>query len=168
MGWVNRWRFLSAVALQPGDKTVREAWILPDLAYRLAFTKSGEKMLYTSEQMKEWGVEWISDVVRGGMVHVGMKVQPDPGCYAIVDGGPKIAKISELTIDEVESVEIYAGSGRSLSNTKKGNTVSLGAMGNVGRLGVSSTSVSSPQNNLERLSFANFMLGCPTVYVWTR
>jgi len=157
------------VSLQPssGEPTVREAWNLADLGYRTAwFQTAGKFAFYTHEEMEKLGIEWIDDAVRGGAGRAGFFREVDAKCSAIVNGGPKIAMLSELTVDEIESVEIYAAGGRNLGIASRrppssGRIVS-------GRSGVANSRPATSLTNVERAGAANRGKSCPIVYVWTR
>src|ERR1044071_7246784 len=54
------------------------------------------------------GIEWVYEAVRKGFaeVHQG-PAWIDTDCSVIVNGGPEIQDLAPLTVDDIESVEIY-------------------------------------------------------------
>ena len=111
---------------------------------------------YTHEDMEKLGIEWVYDAVHMGTNLMGWSRAPDTDCRVIVDGGPKIAILSALTVDEVETVEVYAATVRAsdIANMKKPR-------------GQSSKPVVHVSNASVALASNQGML-CPTVYAWMR
>ena len=149
-------------ALQPssGSKPVREAWNLADLAGRMAGRNKQLTSFYTREDLKNFGIEWIYDAVRMG----GMD-QYDTDCKVVVDGGPTTADLGALTIDDVESVEIYASSrskGPSAGTSRRPS--GIGQRKN----GAATARPLVTGGNTGRATFENQSRFCPLVYVWLR
>jgi hypothetical protein len=161
------------ISLQPGGPAAKErAWNTIDLAGRMAWTKPGQSALYTREQMDKLGIEWASDAIIGGLVRAGRGGErPDPACYALVDGGPGMTKIGELSAEELESIEVYPDAGRQTIGLGTAPRPASNGSFKVGRQGVASTAIAPPRSDfliMERLARLNFNKRCPLVYVWTR
>src|SRR5262249_41789603 len=85
-----------------GPVPVRSANNQADLQSRLAWRNHVSTSFYTRDDLKQMGLEWISDAVRVGGV-----AQYDNDCNATLNGGPDAIDISTLTVDDVEAIEIY-------------------------------------------------------------
>lgn len=146
--------------LQPSlaNKPVKEVWNLADLGARMAWRDKLTTGVYTHEDMEKLGIEWVYDAVHMGTNLMGWARAPDTACRVIVDGGPKIAILSALTVDEVETVEVYGAVARASEGTLSGRG---GGRTKASKPGVpiSNTSVAAAENQ--------GML-CPTVYAWMR
>jgi hypothetical protein len=155
-------RYLTA-SLQPssGPKPVREAWNLADLTSRLAMRNKQLTSFYTREDLKSFGIEWVYDAVR-----MGGQDQYDTDCKVIVDGGPGTTDLGTLTIDDVESVEIYGSS--------RARAPSAGTSARPAGIGQRKAGVSRPRpitssSNEGRANFQNQSRFCPeAIYVWLR
>lgn len=151
--------------LQPstGTRPVKEAWNIPDLNFRMAWRTSRQSMFFTHEDLEKLGIEWIHDAVRMATAPFGMTEQADPRCAVVVDGGPNTAKLSTLTIDDVESVEIYD------ANRRVGEPiVDAGTGVRIGPAGAAQSRPSVTYSNADRAASMNQGKVCPTVYVWMR
>lgn len=152
-------RYLTA-SMYPssGETPVKEAWNLADLNSRLAGRDKQQTSFYTREVLKEKGIEWVNQaVVMGGLD------QYDNDCAAILNGGPATINLSTLTVDDIESMEIY-GSRR--EGGKQGGAGSR----LVARPGSrpARPAAPPPANNEQRAAIQNGARYCATVYVWTR
>ena len=154
-------RSLTAALLpSSGQKPVREAWNLVDLGGRMAGRNKQLTSFYTREDLKEFGIEWIVDAVRmGGMDYY------DADCKVIVDGGPTTTELGALTIDDVESVEIY--------NSSRGKGPAPGASRRPAGIGQRKNGAATARpmvtpGNTGRATFENQSRFCPLVYVWLR
>ena len=168
------------VSLQPfdGKRPVREAWNLPDLGTRLNFpNRRSSTFLYTREEMEKLGLQWASEAVGAAALQVdfsGTDENPgrglDPECYAIIDGGPTVARISAYTVDELESIEVY---NKNAQVDMSPVPMAIKGMGLV-RMGKAGLAVSRPSNALSEkstrdlLASANRGRSCPIVYLWSR
>jgi hypothetical protein len=140
----------------PGKKPVKEVWNLTDLRARMAWRDKITTGFYTHEDMEKLGIEWIYDAVHMGTNLMGWSRAPDTECSVIIDGGPRAAVLSSLTVDEVETVEVYAATLRAsdIDNMKRPRGQSSKPVVHVSN---ASVAVASNQG-----------LVCPTVYVWMR
>jgi hypothetical protein len=143
------------VWLQPktADTPVREAHNLDDLQERLAWQKPQRRLIYTHEQLEKFGSEWVYDAVASAASRFNQREPYSRDCMVMVNGGPSIANLSHLTIDEVETVEIYgAPSVPRLPSARPGPRGATGA----------------GMTNNDRAAIENGSRNCPTVYVWLR
>lgn len=138
---------------------VREAHNIDDLQTRIAWTKPSDHLYYTHEDLVKFGSEWVYDAVASAWSRFPMREQYSRDCMVVVNGGPSIANLAYLTVDEVESVEIY-GNGSPGRGTPE--TVGLGYRGEL----VHTSPVA--RSNRDRAAFENRTRTCPTVYVWLR
>jgi len=93
--------------LSPGHPTeVRQAWNIADLQSRRAWSDPLKQLLYTREDIQKHDIVWIWDVVS-----MAARTKVDLDCAVVVNGGPALAELSTLVVDDVESVEILNGGG---------------------------------------------------------
>jgi hypothetical protein len=92
--------------------THREANNLIDLESRLAWRTQAHSRVYTHAELEEMHIEWAYDAVNlaWGALCPGYHVcRADEDCSVIVNGGPATATLGSLTVDEIETMEVYAG-----------------------------------------------------------
>lgn len=152
-------------AIASATKERGSSWIVEDLRERQAWTLPQNKVLYTREDLAQLKIEWIYQAV-----DMAWSKFPTSGrgpysrdCAVVVDGGPGIAILEDLTIEDVETVEIYA---------------SFGAVG-------TPTAVTGPRSRKAKVKGAffnppssgrllrdavqwNMTRVCPGIYVWSR
>lgn len=152
-------RYLTASLYPSSTATpVREAWNLVDLGGRLAGRNKQTSSFYTRQELKEKGIEWVHEaVVMGGLD------QYDVDCHAVLNGGPSTIDMSTLTVDDIESIEIY-GSRRSTGGARPSVNRSAGPSPRR----PARFTVAMPMSNAERAEIENGARYCATVYVWTR
>src|SRR5688572_2669105 len=92
------------VFLKPSlrDESFQEEVAISELEERLARRNPVYSAIYTREDINKVGWEELSDIATAG---AGRFV--DPGCVAVVDGGPRTEFIWALRASEIEGVEIY-------------------------------------------------------------
>jgi hypothetical protein len=73
----------------------------------------------------------------------------DKDCAAIVNGGPDIMEVGKLTVDDIETVEIYDRRAPPQTTRKQPITA-------------------IPMRNAEGAGMANRLKPCTLVYVWLR
>lgn len=140
---------------------VREAWNLVDLNGRLATRNKQQTSFYTRQDLKDKGIEWVNQaVVMGGLD------QYDDDCFAVLNGGPTTINLSALTVDDIESVEIY-GSRRATGGRRRSGESALPTSNTSGPR-PAKFKVPSPMDNSQLAAFQNQSRYCATVYVWTR
>ncbi|HEY9226682.1 MAG TPA: carboxypeptidase regulatory-like domain-containing protein [Gemmatimonadaceae bacterium] len=136
------------VFLPPRERPVphEEANNLEDLNTRLVRRRTTTSRVYTRADLEKMQVEWVYDAVQRGTIAAGGSMIADRDCSVIVNGGPETVELEGLTLDDIESVEIYPvaqGSRRaSVPQVTLGNT----------RLAL----------------WRNWTKRCPLVYVWLR
>lgn len=143
----------------------REAHNLDDLAARLAWRSTTRSRVFTRADLEKLNVEWAWDAVRFGYgaIFQGRNGWVDRDCSVIVNGGPQTTELGSLTIDDIETVEIY---------TRQGNPSRVpdirSARGGVVRTPSHASVPSIPLSNTERATMENKARECPIVYVWLR
>jgi hypothetical protein len=146
--------------LEPWVKIpVREAWNVEDLRERQAWIVKGRgATLYTREQLLKLKIEWIYDAVQMTQAKNGSTQAYDRDCWVTLNGGPAVTELSSLTIEEVESIEIYGG------GYAGGSGPTAAARPRLSR----ATSPSGMRSNTASAGVMNGARNCPTIYVWTR
>lgn len=152
--------FLAALSKPRSNE---EASNVFELEKRLEMRSRNNSRVYTRPELQQMGVEWGLDAVRRGVgaVATGRSATwVDPDCSVIVNGGPKIVDLNTLTIDDIETVEIYPGS-------QNPGAMPMSSNARTGRPQRGSPLAIAP--TAQRLAaWANATKKCPLVYVWTR
>jgi hypothetical protein len=183
------------VSLVPGQTPVREQANILELQHRIARVTEPMVNLFSRERLKSMGVEWAYEAAVSGWIQGGKTGLPDFACYAMINGGPNIARLNSISIDEIESIEVYSGgdpfgdqkarAGQSRGSGTAPAVVGLraptaGARGKaapsqrgggvvaMGPQGVADSRPAMDINNAESINVANQGMNCPSVYVWTR
>jgi hypothetical protein len=149
--------------------TLREAHNFDDLNSRLSWRNRAQTRVYTHAELVEMKIEWIYDAVMLGYreVHAGPPGTLDRDCVAMANGGPAYVDIGKLTVDDVETVEIYGGSSTGTSPVSNGRRPVRQVPGKpIPRAGLTFDPV--PISNAREAGWANFTKSCTTVYVWLR
>jgi hypothetical protein len=151
---VNAW-------LMPGREVpLGEAWNIEDLRERHAWVRPQDRILYTREDMSGRGIEWVYDAVQLAGPKFGFVERLDRDCMVVADGGPDIVNLATLTIDDVESVEIYkaypSGSPTVAAAAPRGKNTNMKGGQFVQR------------DNARRAIIENGARVCPGVFVWLR
>ena len=149
--------------LSPRHPTeVRERWNLVDLQSRRAWSDPFKQPMYTRDDIQKLDIIWIWD-----LVSMAARTSIDPDCAVVVNGGPTLAELSTLTVDDVESVEIVKGGGGfSRPVTLPPPRPKKGPPPKVKEPGPSAKA--STAGNLREQEIANFEKRCATVFVWLR
>ena len=97
--------------LQPfyGKIPKAQFWAVDDLRERAAWILPKDRVFYSHEDLVRLKIDWIYDAVASAAGKLGSKQAYSRGCGAIVNGGAGEVQIGMLTIDDVESVEVYPG-----------------------------------------------------------
>ena len=82
----------------------RAAMNIPDLSQRQAFRSMQNSAFYTRADLEERRIEWVYEAM-----NLGGQNTYDRGCSVIVNGGPNTAVVSTMTVDEIESIEVFSG-----------------------------------------------------------
>lgn len=158
---INTWL---APSMGPGPRG--STWIVEDVRERQAWTLPKNKMFFTREDLARMKIEWIYDVVAMSWSKFPVRgyTQWDRDCAVVLNGGPDFAILEDLTIDDVESVEIYApggvGSTTGATASKSKNAKVKGPTFNA----PSSAPLLRPTLDWNM----THMRLCPRVYIWTR
>jgi len=156
------------VLLPHYNRTVREAWNVADLDRRLALRTNVGSWVFSHEDLEKFGFDWVTDAVDRGLGIAGAKNGLAPGCHATLNGGPASVELAKLTIDDVETVEIYADCSNAQRVVQR-----PGQINNIGGpKGVADSRAATrlPLTNTQVASFYNqgILPPCPIVYVWMR
>ena len=142
-----------------GPVPKEQAWNIPDLGERQAWVPLKDRVLFTREDLARLKIEWISDAVATTAPRFRQTEAYSRDCMVVVNGGPDIIDLSTLTIEDVETVEVYAG---------YGGQPSIGAINAKGEL---NKKIMNPFIWLSNSRFAqieNRTRRCPGTYVWLR
>jgi hypothetical protein len=140
--------------------TVLEAHVLEDLSDRLAWGTSRNSRVYTRPELLAKHIEWVTDAVQMGFGTFGAN-RPilDRDCFAVKNGGPGSIMLKDLTVDEVDLVEVYFSAPM---------TIPMGARGAETVRSKRSSIPQVPLENSREAGLANRGKNCTTVYVWLR
>lgn len=141
--------------LQPqvGKIPVREFHNIDDLRFRLAWRSKTQSTLYTRADFERLEFRTVYDAVNSTHAK-NLSTQYSYDCNAMVNGGPATTSIAWLSLDEVETLEIYPA-GHQIRTT-------------VARDRPNSQSRPSSLSNTNRANIQNSTRICPTIYVWLR
>jgi len=148
---------------------VFERQAFDSLRFRLAWVKPQNGKIFSHQQLEDVGSPWIYDAVQTTGSKFNYRELYDRDCMAIVNGGRGIANLSHLTVDEVESIEIYQTRSSPTAPTgRRGTTLAAPSMmtGKQGTIAMPGSAASSPMT--ARAAMANGVRNCPTIYVWLR
>jgi len=147
--------FLAAAKPVP----VRQAHNLEDFGARLSWSTPSHSKTLTRADLEKMGVEWAHEAVvrAAASFHQTGDATIDYDCAVIVNGGPETVTLSSLTVDEIETVEVY-GSSRSpmAAGHGRGTAPSRPSIPIV------------PLTNTHKAAIRNATRRCPLVYVWLR
>jgi hypothetical protein len=142
-----------------GPLPKEQFWNIPDLRERQAWIPPRDRVLYTREDLARLKIEWIYDAVAAAGTKLNAREPYSRDCMVVVNGGPDIANLGALTIDDVESVEVYAG------YPAMPTTAAVNAKGELNK-SILATFLKLPN---ERFAvFENQTRYCPGAYVWLR
>ena len=100
-------RSLTSQLERAGPLARSQAWDLVDLRQRQAWVGQGDRVLYTREDLEASRIEWIYDAVNMAGPRLQARQSYNRDCSVVINGGPKTANLSTLTIDDVETVEVF-------------------------------------------------------------
>ena len=147
--------------------TVREVHNMDDLRERIAWTKPQHRVLFTHDQLETVGSEWAYDAIATASSRFNAKEAYSRDCMVVVNGGPSITNLKYLTVDEIESIEIYgAASAPAMPTPVRRATRGPTSLANPGRGTIATPS--SSMSNTNRAAMENGTRNCPTMYVWLR
>jgi hypothetical protein len=142
-------------------RTVRQAKNLLDLHERLEGRSSMNSKVYFRDELLYRKVEWAWEAVQMAFIAAGGigRGTLDHDCYAVKNGGPDIVSLADLTIDEIETIEVYAANRMPVSSGGRGMTP-------IGRNRASMRPVLL--SNTREMAMANGVKNCAVAYVWLR
>jgi hypothetical protein len=151
-------------SLGPGPRG--SSWIVEDLRERQAWTLPQNKVVYTHEDLARMKIEWIYDAVAMAWTRFPRMGygQYTRDCAAVLNGGPDFATLDELTIGDVETLEIFNSFSDVGSTTKMTQSKARSAKVK----GPKFYSTPSSGSLLRDTQHWNMTRICPAVYVWTR
>jgi hypothetical protein len=136
-------------------------WVVENLRERQAWTKEQDRFLFTREDLARLGIEWIYDAI----ALTEEKFQPPSpysrDCRVVINGGPETVNLPTLTIEDVESVEVYRDYSSSLVRPTVAAVTPRKSVFNKGR-------GAAQVNDARRAIIQNGARNCPGVYVWLR
>jgi hypothetical protein len=140
---------------------VREAHNIDDLQSRIAWVKPTDRVYFTHEDLVKFGSEWVYDALESTRMrnHPPPMVPYSRDCMVVVNGGPSIVNLAYLTVDEVETLEVYLDGG-----SRRGLVGSI----SLGKRGRAVTSTPAIYSNRDRAIIQNENRGCPIAYAWLR
>jgi hypothetical protein len=156
-----------AMYLEPrnGKMNPRSVHNMEDLASRMASRMASNSTIYSTEDLEKLGVTWIGDAIQNAVTRTAAKTYPvDDDCWAVLNGGPDIVNIRDLTREDIVSMEVYPS----------------GASGPPPVVGVQKSSYTrwprktgtgiTGMTNTKEAAEANMYGGkrCPTIYVWKK
>ena len=129
---------------------------LIDFERRLAWRSDRASRVYTRADLEKLEIEWAYDAVNlaYGALCRGGSCRADRDCAVIVNGGPETAELGSLTVQDVESMEVYLGGQGPTQLTPR----------KTGRAAFPTV----PITNTRIASAMNRVRNCPTTYVWLR
>jgi hypothetical protein len=163
-------RHVDATLTAGGRIKKEHYWNIEDLRERQAWRGPRDRILFTHEDLARMNIEWIYDAVAGVGPRLEFTEPISRDCMVVVDGGPEIANLATLTIDEVESVEVY----RKLTGSSS-PTVDIAAPQS--KLPPPEILKNAPKvtggqfikmDNTRFAAFENRTRVCPGIYVWFR
>ncbi len=154
-------RYMTTHLFPATEIPVREVWNVRDLEARQSWRNKITQPFYSREDIQKMGIVWIYDLVRAGGGD-----QFDADCYVAVNGGPTVVELWTLTVDDVESVEIYKATRFSKPKSMRTGPSSVPKGGRTPPPAKLSGIV--PISNMGRADTLNLTRNCPQVYVWLR
>jgi hypothetical protein len=148
---------------------IREVHNIDDLNSRLTWRNQSHTRVYTHAELVKMKIEWIYDAVMIGYheIHAGPPGYLDKDCAVMINGGPSYAEVGKLTVDDVETLEIYDGNFLGPAPVSRGGRPRAARPGEpIRRAGLNIDLV--PITNADRVGWANSTKTCTTVYVWLR
>ena len=162
------------VTLAPPSRQlpIREIHNIDDLNSRLTWRNQTHTRVYTHAELVKMKIEWIYDAVMIGYheIHSGQPGYLDKDCAAMVNGGPSWVQLDKLTVEDVETVEIYDRGAGSLGPAPVANPrvrprpAAPGQPIRRAAIGIDLV----PISNGDQAGWANSTKTCTTVYVWLR
>jgi hypothetical protein len=153
--------FLPPLSRVPSHESANN---LTDFEQRLAWRSSMRSRVYTRADLQKLDIEWAYDAVNVAYAALcqGGGCMVDKDCAVIVNGGPETAELASLTVEDIESMEVYLG----IQGPPPPALRKAGARGGRGVARWSFPSV--PLSNTRIATAKNQARKCLTTYVWLR
>lgn len=149
--------------------TVLERQALDSLRSRIAWEKPQNGKVFSHQQLEDLGSPWLYDAVQTTGSKFNYRELYDRDCMAVVNGGPGIANLAHLTVDEVESIEIYRTRSEPAAPTgRRSGVVAPTSIMNAGRRTITTPGSTAPSPMTARAAIENGARNCPMIYVWLR
>jgi hypothetical protein len=152
-------RHVTAMLFPASARAVQWQSNLAALSSRLMRRLDSFSAFYTRDDMIAESIEWVHDVVA---MEARLPRGVDKDCSAVKNGGPETVNLDKLTVDDVESVEIYRpATPTQAPPSRPGTSVA-------GRRRVARSKPGVPLDNIGTALSENWGRSCPVVYVWLR
>ena len=152
-------RHITAMLFPESEQPIQWKANLLALASRLDRRIERYSAFLTRDELKAMGIEWVSEAVA---MEAQLRRGVDNGCSGVKNGGPETVSIDKLTVDDIESIEIYR------PGTPTQAPVPKPTSNIAGRKGVANSKPGLPLDNRQLAARENSGRSCPTVYVWMR
>lgn len=154
---VNAW-------LMPSIGTIpkEEFWNVEDFRERAAWAKPQRRVLFTHEDLVRMRIEWGYDAIAATSSAFRQMEPYSKDCMVVINGGPDIANIANITVDDIETIEVYP--------SYSAGTPTHDALDMHGKLNqhIVSAYITQAQLNVRFAVFENRTRNCPGAYVWLR
>lgn len=140
----------------------RETNNVLDLEQRMAWGNKTASSFYTREDLKRMKIEFAYEAM-----NTAGQATFDLDCSVIIDGGPTTANVSTLSIDDIESVEVFSDA-RLGKNPRPSQIGGRGGQRPMVK-GIASFKPALEISNTQRATAENLGKHCPSaVYIWSR
>ena len=154
---VNAW-LMPAMGKIPKE----EFWNVEDFRERAAWTKQKNRILLTHEDLVRMKIEWGYDALASTSSFFNKMEPYSKDCMVVINGGPDIANIANLTVEDIETMEVY-------SSYSEGTPThdALDIKGSLNKH-ILAKFLTQAQSNVRLAAFENRTRHCPGAYVWLR
>lgn len=154
---VNAW-LMPSIGMIPKE----EFWNVEDFRERAAWSKPQRRVLFTHEDLVRMKIEWGYDAIAATSSTFKQMEPYGKDCMVVINGGPGIANIANITVDDIETIEVYASYS---AGTPTHDALDMhGALNNH----IVSAYITQAQSNVRLAAFENRTRNCPGAYVWLR
>ena len=95
----------------PREHSHKQAWAVAGLKAAVAFSQPGSHFMYGHDYLVRKGFVWAEDAIVDVAHNFGISDPPEDNCFAMLNGDPDVfVRIRDITIDEVESIQIFGPS----------------------------------------------------------
>jgi hypothetical protein len=154
-------RHVEAWMVRGQPDSFEKMWVVENLRERQAWTREQDRVLFTHEDLAVLGIEWIYDAIALTQAKFHPPSPYSRDCRVVVDGGPETVNLPTLTIDDVESVEVYPNYASSITRPTAAAVMPR-------RSAAGSRQGAAQVNDARRAIIQNGARNCPGIYVWMR